>query len=209
MKRIRTVQLPYNVRVDITMPKRTHFTELVCQIDDNNANVKPRLVYCEDTLWPQLVKASYILLRGECDVEAAGCKPDDFQFVGLGWDRNRRHNQIATLWRVTPLVEVDKPIAQPKKKPVPQPSPESLAAIEDHNKKIRLEQERLAAIRKEAEADLPLADPSAILEPAPEDPDTDTNPDPAPDFRPEFAPDPKPYEPNDTYPRKRKKKSKK
>lgn len=152
MIRVREVQIPYGKPVTVQIPKRTVFLKLLCPIDANNANIKPRIVYGEDSAFPQLTEASYILLRGQCDVEAEGCKPNDFEFVDIGYDANRRISGIATLWRCSTIKDVPKQESAPAKpRQITPPSPESLAAIAAHEAKIRAEEERLAKIKEDAE----------------------------------------------------------
>jgi len=144
MQTVKALNIPnYGQPFRAQMPKKTTFLGITAQIDPNNANVKPRLVYLQDSQFPKTEEQTYILLRGQSDLEHPDVK--NWQFVGLTYDQNRRHNGIATLWKVKPKIATPKLVdlnPKPKRERAPH-SPESLAAIAAHEKKVRLEQERL------------------------------------------------------------------
>lgn len=143
MQTVKALNIPnYGTPFQAQMPKKTTFLGITAQIDPNNANVKPRLVYLADSNFPTVQEQTYILLRGQSDLDHPEVK--NWEFVGLTYDQNRRHNGIATLWKVQPInpipVKVD---ANPKPKKLRQPhSPESLAAVKAHEDKLKLEEER-------------------------------------------------------------------
>lgn len=144
MKRIKILPLTYGTLTSEVMPKQPQILGLTAQIDPNNTNVKPRLIYLQDTAYPQTHLKHYLLLRGQSDLEFPNAK--NFRFVGVTQDQNRRTQGIATLWEVD-LVEQDAPAEAPepvKPKVVPVASPESLMAIKAHEDKIKKEKERLA-----------------------------------------------------------------
>lgn len=126
------------------MPRSPEILGLSAQVDPNNQNTKPRLVYLQDTQFPQTILKHYLLLRGQEDLEHHNTR--NYRFIGITQDQNRRTNGIATLWEVD-LIEAAAPEPQPepqKPKHVELPSPESLMAIADHEKKLSLEKERLS-----------------------------------------------------------------
>jgi len=128
------------------MPKKLEILGIAAQLDPAQANIKPRLVYVEDSQFPQRVEVTYLLLRGQATVDAPGCK--NFEFVAMTYDQNRRHNGIATLWQVDQVkdVVIEKPVVKPKH--VELPSPESLAAIKAHEEKLQVEKERLQNLKQ-------------------------------------------------------------
>jgi len=144
MKTVKALNIPnYGTPFKATLPKKVQYLGVTAQIDPNNANVKPRLVYLQDSQFPQTQEYTYILLRGQADLDHPDLKKWDF--VGLTYDQNRRHNGIATLWSAQPVIPTPIPKdPNPKPQRIPTPhSPESLAAIAAHKEKMRLEEERM------------------------------------------------------------------
>lgn len=152
MKRVKSQQIPYSTPTIVVIPQRPHWLGLVSQIDPHGGNIKPRIVWEEEPAYPQRKEQTVILFRGDADVEYPNYK--NFKFLFVTHDQNRRGGGIATLWACDPEIAPAKPTPTPKPKKQPQlPSPDSLAAIADHEKKMKIKAAQEKALKESEESE--------------------------------------------------------
>lgn len=150
MKRVRSQQIPYGLPTSVVIPQKPNWLGLVAPLDTHGGNIKPRLVWEEDPAFPQRKDQTVILFRGDADIEYNDYK--DFEFLFVTHDQNRRGGGISSLWACSPVLAPVTPVEPPKPKKAPNPpSPDSLAAIADHEKKMRLKKEQEKALKASRE----------------------------------------------------------
>lgn len=126
------------------------FLGISAQLDSNSNSIKPKLVWAEDSQFPQRKEYLVLLLRGDTDVKTPDYKNPSFLFTT--YDQNRRTGGVATAWLVDPIPKPERPPTPEKTRPkLDLSSPESLEAKREHEEKeqLRLEQERALALNTE------------------------------------------------------------
>jgi hypothetical protein len=152
MKRIKSQAIPYGVPTLVVVPQRTVWLGIAPTLDTNASHIKPRLGWIEDSAFPARKPQWVILFRGDADLEFDGFK--NIEPIFFTHDANRRGGGIATLCKAEKVVEqvVESPPVKKKAPPTPA-SPESIAAVEAHERKIRLKKEQEQALKEAAEFD--------------------------------------------------------
>jgi len=163
MKHIRSQNLQYAgvTRVVAPTPRPDlPFVGISCQLDGNSSSIKPKIVWVEDSQFPQRKEYHILLLRGDREVEHADFKNPTFLFTT--YDQNRRTGGVATAWLVEPIPQPEKPVfKEPKRPKVDYTSPEAREALAAHEKKLRLKAQQDAALKEQEEN---LVDPVKTLE---------------------------------------------
>jgi len=146
--RVRSQPVSYGSPTNLVVPQKPVWLGLIAQIDPNGGQIKPRVVWQEDPAYPTRKEQTVILFRGDAEIEFPEYK--NFEFLFVTHDQNRRGGGIASLWSCdperAPVAPPEAP-APPKQAPT-LPSPESLAAVQDHEKKVRMKEEQEKALRE-------------------------------------------------------------
>lgn len=150
--RVRSQPVQYGRPTNLVIPQKPTWLGLIAQIDPNGGQIKPRVVWQEDPAFPARKEQIVILFRGDAEIEYPNHK--NFEFLFVTHDQNRRGGGIASLWACDPVQIPVTPMEAPSipKRPPTQPSPESLAAIRDHEKKLQLQAEQAKALMESIEA---------------------------------------------------------